>query len=206
MSRPENPQLGGADVLRAAAACEELLGSALEVDWRVQVPGMDWTVSKTVAHATSACLWYAVDLWSGPSDDAAFDLSVKEEASNASLLLSLRNAARLCAASVEAAPPGTRGFHPSGSPDPSGFAGMACDELLVHTADAARGLGVPFEVESGLAARVLARLFPWHEAGEDPWQTLLWANNRTSLPGRPDQNDWTWFAAPLSEWDGKPRP
>lgn len=87
---------------------------------------------------------------------------------NAATLLSLSNAARVCAASLEAAPVELRGFHPTGSPNASGFAAMACGELLVHADDAARGIGLAFHPDAGLAARVLARLFPWHEMGGDP--------------------------------------
>lgn len=93
------------------------------------------------------------------------------------------------------------GYQPSGSPDPS--VAMACDELLVHAADARRGLGLDFPA-AGLAARVLRRLFPWHEAGPDPWETLLRANGRLERAGRPSQHGWVWHAAPLSEWDGAP--
>ncbi len=81
---------------------------------------------------------------------------------------------------------------------------MACDEILVHGDDAARGLGVRFEPDRQLAARVVARLFPWHSLGpdDDPWQTLLWANGRVDLEGRPHQGRWRWHCEPLSEWDG----
>ncbi|MGI8678079.1 MAG: hypothetical protein ACR2LX_05215 [Jatrophihabitans sp.] len=41
-------------------------------------------------------------------------------------------------AGLDAALPDLRGFHPAGSPDAAGFAGMACAELLVHAGDAAR--------------------------------------------------------------------
>ena len=196
----------GDDVLAAGDNCHDFLGKAADADWSASVPGLDFTVTSVVAHAANGPVWYAVDLWSGPSDDAAFDLKMQRAPSNAALLASLRSAARVCAASVDAALPETRGFHPDGSPDPSGFAAMACDELLVHTDDAARGLGLEFSPDRALAGRVLARLFPWHEPGDDPWRTLLWANGRIDLPGQPHQEGWTWHCAPLSEWDGKPRP
>lgn len=196
-----SPMLG-ADILEAADACTGFLGSWLGADWDVPVPDLSLTVSEVVAHAASGPLWYAFDLWSGAGDDAAFELTVKPDASHAALVLSLSSAARVCAASVESAPAAIRGFHPAGSPDPSGFAGMACDELLVHTYDAARGLGVIFQPDAGLAARVLARLFPWHKPSEDPWRTLLWANGRIDLPNRPGQKAWRWHCAPLAEWDG----
>lgn len=192
----------GADILQAADACRELLDPCVEASWDVPVSGLDLTVAQVVAHAANGPLWYAIDLWSGPADDTAFELTVKGDAANAAILLSLSNAARVCAASIDAAPAATRGFHPTGSPDASGFAGMACDELLIHADDAARGLDLIFRPDAGLAARVLGRLFPWHEAGHDPWRTLLWANGRIDLPGQRNQQGWRWHCAPLAEWNG----
>lgn len=194
----------GDDVRAAGAACQEALAAVVGEDWSAPVPGLRFTVASVTAHAAEGPLWYALDFWGGPEDDAAFDLKVKKDASNAALLVSLRSAAEVCAASVDAGPPGMRGFHPDGAADASGFAAMACDELLVHTDDAARGLGVRFAPDARLAERVLARLFPWHEPGADPWQTLLWANGRVDLPDRPSQQGWQWHCAPLAEWDGKP--
>jgi uncharacterized protein (TIGR03083 family) len=194
----------GDDILAAAAASLDLLEPATAADWTVRVPGLDFTVASVVAHAANGVLWYALDLWSGPADDAAFDLKVRVDAPSQALIVSLRSAARACAASVDAAPADTRGFHPAGAADPAGFAAMACDELLIHTDDAARGLGLRFAPDLGLAGRVLGRLFPWHEPGGDAWQTLLWANGRTDLPGLPNQSEWRWRCAPLADWDGLP--
>jgi uncharacterized protein (TIGR03083 family) len=190
------------DVLAAASTCTGLLGQAVDRDWTAEVPGLDFTVASVLAHAAECALWYAVDLWGGPDDDTAFELGVRPDAANQAVLTSVRSASAVCAAAVRAAPPGLRGFHPYGSPDPSGFAAMACDELLVHGDDAARGLGLRLTPDADLAARLLARLFPWHEAGTDPWQTLLWANGRIELPGRPAQPVWRWHCAPPAEWDG----
>ena len=196
----------GDDVLAAARTCHDFLQKAADADWGVPVPGLDFTVTSVVAHAANGPLWYALDLWSGPSDDAAFDLKVRLDVPNTALLASLRSAASVCAASVDAAPEDARGFHPAGAADPSGFAAMACDELLIHTDDAARGLGLRFSPDSGIARRVLSRLFPWHDPGDDPWRTLLWANDRVDLPGLPSQKGWTWHCAPLADWNGNPRP
>ena len=136
--------IGGEDIRAAAEACLSFLERAAGADWAAAVPGLDLTVASVIAHAANGPLWYALDLWGGPGDDAAFDLKVHADAANAALLVSLRSAAQVCAASVDAAPAGTRGFHPYGAADPSGFAAMACDELLIHTSDAARGLGLEF--------------------------------------------------------------
>ena len=193
----------GDDVRAAAELCRRALEPALAADWSVPVPGLDFTVASVVAHAAEAPLWYSLDLWSGP-EDAAFEVKVVPDAPNERLLRSLLVSARALAAGVEAAPASTRGFHPMGSPDPSGFAAMACDELLVHGDDAARGLGAAFTADTRLVAAVLARLFPWHAVGpdQDPWEVLLWANGRIDLAGRPRQDRWRWHCAPLSEWDG----
>ncbi|MGH3171300.1 MAG: maleylpyruvate isomerase N-terminal domain-containing protein [Trebonia sp.] len=193
----------GDDVLAAAAACREFLEDSVGADWSAPVPGLDFTVRSVTSHAVNCVLWYAVDLWGGTGGDSAFDLKMLEDAANADILVSMRSAARVCAASVNAAPADVRGFHPAGSADASGFAAMACDELLVHTHDAALGLGRRFSPDPELAGRVLARLFPWHEQGDDPWPTLLWANDRVGLPGRPDQAGWMWRCAPPADWDGR---
>ena len=81
---------------------------------------------------------------------------------------------------------------------------MACDEILVHCWDAARGFGLEFVAPTNLADPVLRRLFPWAPRGESAWQTLLWANGRTDLQSQPSRPgpDWQWHCAPLHEWDG----
>ena len=193
----------GDDVLAAAELCRTMLEPALAADWAVPVPGLEFTVASVVAHAAEAPLWYSLDIWSG-QEDAAFEVKVRPDAPNERLLASLVASASALAAGVDAAPAGTRGFHPFGSPDPAAFAAMACDELLVHGDDAARGLGLAFVPDRRLASAVRERLFPWHvvRPGEDPWRVLLWANGRTDLEGRPRQVGWRWHCAPLSEWDG----
>lgn len=110
---------------------------------------------------------------------------------------------------IDRMPVTARGFHPAGSADPSGFAAMACDEILVHTHDAATGLGEQFDPGGELADRLLRRLFPWHverfpghPVAPDQWTALLWANGRINLPGRPGQVGWRWHCAPIADWDG----
>jgi hypothetical protein len=198
--------VNGGDVLAAAEACRQVFEPLLDRDWSVPVPGLEFTVASALRHAAAGVVWYSLDIWSGPDDVAAFDMQVRDDADNASTLHSLVNGARTCAAAIAAAPAATRGYHPAGSPDPSGFAAMACDELLVHGYDAASGLDARLQPDRQLAARVLGRLFPWHQAGDDAWATLLWANGRIELPGLPSQQGWRWHCAPLSEWNGQPPP
>jgi hypothetical protein len=104
---------------------------------------------------------------------------------------------------ARAAPASARAFHPAGVADPSGWVAMGMDELLVHTHDIAKGLGVPFDIDGGLARLVLDRLFPWWPTDADPVAALLWANGRADLPTIPTPGAaWLWHCAPLAEWDG----
>jgi|SRR5690606_24338762 len=192
----------GDDVRAAAGTALSFLQPHAVRDWSAPVPGLDFTVASVVAHAGQGPLWYALDLTGGPADDAAFEIRIRPEAGPGALLRSLRNAAHLCATTVDNLPATARGFHPFGAADPSGFAAMACGEILIHTHDAATGLGEDFRPDQRLARRVLTRLFPWHAPGADAWATLLWAHGRLDLPDAPRRCGWRWHSAPLAEWDG----
>jgi hypothetical protein len=131
----------GGTVLRAASECQAFLGGTLERDWTRPIPDMDWTVSQAVAHIGEGLLWYATDLATGPRELSAMDLRLRPETVPADLVAVLGSYAMVLARVIDGAAPGARGWHPAGLADASGFAAMACDELLVHTDDAARGLG-----------------------------------------------------------------
>lgn len=187
------------------------LGDSTSADWGVAVPDLDLSVAEVVAHAAEGCLWYAIDLSAGGKDLNPVEHRVKTDCAPADLLDTLRAYANVVASVVEASPASARGFHPMGSADPSGFAAMACDEVLIHTDDAARGLGLSFRPPEDLAAAVLRRLFPWVAPTADPWAQLRWANGRISLGSRERLSDWAWHCAPLDAWDGtvatrKPNP
>lgn len=188
---------------QAVDVCTAALRPRLGEDWSAPVPDLDFTVSSVIAHATLGPLWYALDAWSGPTDSAGFELSVAPATAPEALLAGLVQASMACAGSLDAMPPDLRGYHPMGSPDRSGFAAMACTELLVHTDDALRGLGSRLDAPGPLAAAVLNRLFPWHETDADPWQTLLWAHDRPSDLDRPAAGGWRWHPAPVEEWTGE---
>jgi len=198
--------MNGDDVRSVAAACQSFLHGAAHLDWTAPIPGMSWTVSDAVAHAAQGLLWYAVDLSAGPDELRTTELRVRPDSAPAELVRTVGAFAAVLAATIDAAPPGARGWEQWGMPDADGFAAIACDELLVHTGDAARGLGLTFTPPPELAEVTLRRLFPWApgdgEAAQDPWATLLWANGRTELEGRARLTRWRWHCAPLAEWDG----
>ena len=191
------------DVRLAAAACRSALSPTLELDWTVSAGDLNLAVCEVVAHLGDTLLWYAADLAAGPVELSTMDLRVRPAAPPSRLLDTVVAHAAVLTAVVASAAPGARGWHPAGPADASGFAAMACDEILVHTADAATGLGRPFVPDPALAAGVLHRLFPWAPEDEDPWAALLWCNGRTALGDRPRRCGWRWHCAPIDEWDGQ---
>lgn len=197
--------LSGADVRAVAEECCDLLRASADRDWGVGVPDLDWTVAEVVAHAAEGCLWYAIDLAAAGDDLRSVEHRIDPEHPPTELIATLATYARVVSWVVDAAPATSRGYHPMGAADPPGFAAMACDELLIHTDDAARGLGVDLDPERSRCARVLHRLFPWAPTDADPWAALRWANGRAPLGDRPRLSGWGWQCAPLEEWDGEPR-
>ncbi|GAA1848314.1 hypothetical protein GCM10009836_30010 [Pseudonocardia ailaonensis] len=196
------------DVRTAAEACTGFLGGAVGRDWSARAGTLDMSVAEVVAHVAAALYWYAADLAGGPEggpEREALDLTVRADRPPEVLLATVGSAATVLAAVVDASPDDIRGYHPDGAADPSGFAAMACDELLLHTDDAARGLGLAFEPDAHLAAHVLRRLFPWAPHDERSWPTLRWANGRAPLGDRPRLTDWRWHCAPWTSGTAPPR-
>lgn len=189
-------------VRRTAETCVSFLRNQLGKDWTQPIPDLELTVVEVVAHIAETCLWYAIDLAAAGAALQPVEHRVASEGDPADVLDTLRTYADVVAAVVETTTSSVRGFHPMGAADPSGFAAMACDELLIHTDDAARGLRVNFDVGPDLAEPVLHRLFPWVTDVTDPWHQLQWANGRIELAGAPRLSGWAWHCAPLDEWDG----
>jgi hypothetical protein len=191
----------GEHLRRAAAASAELFGRV--PDPSAPVPTVDADVRRVAAHITECLLWYAQDLAAGPEETSAFTLTPRAEAGLPEVVRQMTAAAEVLARTVDAAVPGDRGWHSWGLADPSGFAGMGCAELLVHTGDVAADLGLAWTAPEDVADAVLARLFPWAPADGSPEQALRWATGRAQLPGREPVTSWRWHCAPLAEWDGR---
>ncbi|MEU3271692.1 hypothetical protein ABZ639_12645 [Saccharomonospora sp. NPDC006951] len=167
---------------------------------------MEWPARSIVAHIGNTLLWYAFDFTAGDAELSTTDTTVRADGEPGQLVRTVTTAAALLGAAVTVADPSARGWHPYGLADASGFVAMGCDELLIHTEDVARGLGVPFTPPDDLAEPVLRRLFPWAPSDAESWPALRWANGRTALPGRERLTRWWWHCAPLSEWDGTTSP
>jgi hypothetical protein len=188
--------IGGSEVREAVAASSAALRGHLDGSWDRVVPEMDWTVAGNVAHIAEGLLWYATDLWAGPEELSTMTLSVRADAEPADLVRTVEAFGAVLAAALDAAGPDRFGWHPTGRPDRSGFAAMACDEILIHTSAAMRGLDGAFIPGEDVCRAVVDRLFPDAPRGHAAWATLLWANGRVALPDRPRRKNWVWHSAP----------
>ena len=191
------------DLLTAASVGEAALLPGLDRNWSVRAGDLEWDCRRTLDHIVDSLFLYAAYLAVRASGRIAPPRNGDPDASPAQLLETLGVTAAILAEVARAAPPGARAFHPAGMADVSGWLGMACEEVLLHTGDIAQGLGLAFRPPDELSRRIAARIFPWAPADGDPWAALRWAAGRAALPGRERLGpDWYWHCAPLSEWDG----
>jgi hypothetical protein len=205
-------ELVGADDVRAAVgAVTDMLSAAPRSapPWQRRAGQLRWPCRNTLAHVVDCLNWYAANLARRSTSDVESP-DVAPTVKPRRLVDGLGSAGAILAATVTAAGPDDRGWHPFGIADRSGFAAMGCDEVLVHGFDLAAGLGrpgrpLPFDAPADLAGRVVRRLFPWAPSDADPWSTLLWANGRVALGDRPPETRWLWHCAPLAEWGGRIR-
>jgi hypothetical protein len=199
----DEPLVTPEDLLTAAAVSRAALLPALERDWSVAAGDLSWDCRRTLDHIIDATFFYAAYLATRATGPLSPPRNGDPAATPAHLLTTMGAAAAVLAEVARAAPPGTRAFHPAGMADVSGWMAMGCEEMLVHSDDIARGLGLDFQPPPELAARIVARLFPWAPRDVAPWAALRWATGRAALPGRERLgNDWYWHCAPLAEWDG----
>ncbi len=197
------------DLILAARCVRDCLGPAQDRDWSVPAGDLEWQCWRVLDHMAQALSFYASHLATrAPTRLAAVRIGAQDRplASPGEILEAIGSWAAILAAVARSAPPDSRGFHSQGMADASGFLAMGCDELLIHTSDIGLGLDLDFVPPSGLAARVRDRLFPWAPPDVDPWDGLRWANGRLALQEHQRLGPkWSWWCAPLAEWDGVPR-
>jgi uncharacterized protein (TIGR03083 family) len=200
-------ELVGADDVRVAGelATATLHPLTESADWSVPAGELQWTCRRTLDHLCDCLLYYSGQLARRADRQGPVLRDGDADASIRTLVAVARSGAAVLAAVADGTPPDARAYHPAGMSDRSGYCAMGIDEILVHTADIARGLGAPFEPPAELCEAVVARLFPWAPDEGDPWAVLQWANGRHALPGHERQEpNWYWHCAPLDEWDGTP--
>lgn len=189
------------DLVDVVELCIGTLEPHAGADWSSKASDLEWSCRATLEHLAS--LAYAQQLAVRATAFRPLALSVATEAPIEQLLWTARVAGLVLAQVARAAPPTARGFHPAGMADASGFVAMGIDEILIHTHDISTGLGAQFAPSAASAKVVLDRLFPWWPREADPWEALLWANGRRSLPDHPNPGAaWLWHCAPVDEWDG----
>ena len=194
---------GPDDLIWAATVCRDALTPALDADWSVVAGDLTWDCRRTLDHVPDTLVFYAGPLATRATARVTPLRNGDPERSVGELLTVVGEAAAILAAVVRAAPAETRAFHPAGMADAEGFLAMGCVEVLIHTDDIARGLGLGFRPPDDLTRGVVRRLFPWAPDEGDPWAALRWACGRVGLGERERLGpDWYWQSAPLAEWDG----
>jgi uncharacterized protein (TIGR03083 family) len=191
------------DLKSAASQMVTTLSPVADKDWAIPAETLEWSSRFTLDHTVNALMSYATHLATrAPARRPRLRETIDAQ-SEAELLISVESAAAILAEVCQAAPDDARGFHPAGMADWSGFVGMGCTEILIHTDDIARAFDIDFQADPELSRRVLDRIFPWAPNDGEAWQILRWAAGRTSLPDRPQlDSDWYWHCEPLDEWDG----
>jgi uncharacterized protein (TIGR03083 family) len=191
-------------VLAAAALTPLTLRADDDPVWQGVAAPTRWTAAESVEHLTDALLFYCGQV-ARRADRRLPVLRDGRSAPPSEHLDNVVTATAMLVAQLRDLGPG-RAWHPSGSADAAGWAGMAVTELLVHGVDAARALGLTLDLPADVCARTAARVFPWldHRAAE-PAALLLAVTGRTEVPGVPHDSDWWWQSAPLQEWNGHPR-
>jgi hypothetical protein len=189
-----------ADVRTAAAEAVRRFAALPAEAWAQSAA--DWTRRRTLDHLVDTLTLYAAYVGTRARERLVPPRDGDPAAPVDRLLVDLSAAADRLAGLLTAMADGERAFHPSGPADRTGWIGMACTELLVHTWDATGAAAAELEP---LAAAVVDRVLPWAPPG-DGWGRLLQATGRAPLgPVPPAGADWWWQSAPLAEWDGHPR-
>ena len=200
---------GPDDVAAAAETAYALFSLLTDLDWSATAGELDWDCRQTLEHVTTVQIFLASNASNQTRSRLPGARTNNPDQSIAELVTVHRALANVLADVLRCMSEDARGFHPAGLADRHGFAAMACTETLVHAADIAQGLGIDFTPPPDIAAKALARLFPWVQDEGDPWEALLYAAGRVPLGGKERQApNWSWHCAPLSEWDGsvKTRP
>ncbi|MGY0003919.1 hypothetical protein [Micromonospora sp. I033] len=191
------------DLDTALSSVVATLRPATGLDWSVRAGSLEWDCWHTAEHIGDCLISFAGQLVARPEKRfARFMASADKDASPEEVLEFAEAGGRILAATVRAARPDVRAYHPMGHADPEGFAAMGCVETLLHGDDIAQGLGLAIDPPRDVCGRVLDRLFPeaaQELAGVDPWAALRWCTGRIDLPGRPQLKEWRWHAAPLGE-------
>lgn len=174
-------------------------------DWSAPIPDLVWNCQRTMQHLINTQVFYAMLIASRATQSIPYARgpAAADGLQPAELLKELRGTTALIAAVLRGAPSDARFVFSEQLADRTGFAAVACDELLIHGWDIGRGLSASFTAPDELTNLILGRLFPWAPSQAAPWSVFLWCNGRAAGPDRARlQPEWPRWVAPLDEWDG----
>lgn len=165
-----------------------------DLDWSAPAGDLTWSCRDTAIHVADDLLVYAAQLAAeAETGYISFGVTVPGDAGPDDILGVVDAGGALLASAVRTAHPGARGWHPNGVADPGGFAAMGVVEVLLHTHDIARGLGIGFSLPGDTCRSVLTRLFPDAPGDpEDAAATLLRATGRGRPDGHEPVREWRW--------------
>jgi hypothetical protein len=194
----------GPDALEAAAtAVVTALQAGIDADWSVGAGDLEWSVDRTIAHMTGAPAKYAFYLSSRSTRYVAVRVWPEPDATRQERLEAIEACAAALAGVAATAPQDAFGFHVSGMHNAAEFLALACYELLVHTYDVTRGLGLPFEPPAELCRLVVdaearhrvsdKRTMADLDEQRATWPLLVWLSGRqhpaTTGWGEPPKTD-----------------
>jgi uncharacterized protein (TIGR03083 family) len=162
----------------AARVVVAALRPGVDADWSVQAGNLEWSVDRTVAHMTGAPAKYAFYLSNGSTRYVAVRVMPADDATRQERLEAIEACAAALAGVAASAPRDAVGFHSSGMKNAEQFLAMACEELLIHTYDAACGLGLPYEPREELCRLVIEHCYPGHAEQRPLWPYLVWLSGR----------------------------
>jgi uncharacterized protein (TIGR03083 family) len=187
-------RVGGQDVEAAVAEMVAVLTPRADLDWHLPAGSLEWSCRDTAAHVAHDLVAYAGQIAArAPAGYLPFDLVVAPDVAPRELLEVVAACGRLLSDAVINAGPGPVAWH-WGMSDAAGFAAMGVAEVLVHTYDIARGLGVAWLPPEPLCRLVVDRLLPDAPPGPAT-EVVLWATGRADLDGHPRVGEWAWRAA-----------
>jgi hypothetical protein len=177
----------------AAAAVTAALQPGIEADWSVRAGDLEWSVDRTIAHMTGATGKYALYLSSRSTRYIAARVWPEADATRPERLEAIEGCAAALAGVAAAAPKDAFGYHVTGMRNAEQFLAMACWELLLHTYDVTRGLGLPYEPPEDLCRLVIEHYYPDRDEQRPWWPALVW------LSGRPHPAAAGWGQPPKPE-------
>ena len=200
-------ELGTADLMRSAEWAAERWSALSGDQWELVDAAVGWTSRRTLDHVVDAMLLYSAYVARRARSRVSPPRDGDPASAPSALVDAFESAVAILCNLLDSVRDDERAFHPSGFADRSGWIGMACTEILVHTEDATGAVDPLVDrFPVALADAVVDRVLPWVPRVGNGRDRLLWATGRASLAGRlPEASDWWWQSAPLSEWDGEPR-